>query len=746
MNSVPSSNYWNGRFIGDNQRYRIEKPLAAGGMGEVLLATDTRVGQQVVLKLLKDTLVASQEMRKRFEREIAVCAALQSDHIVKISDCGVTPEGYPFYVMEYLRGQTLRQLLLREQRLSVERTVKIISQVCQGLQLAHQGVTLQKDGSNEHIRVIHRDLKPDNIFLVPTDLGEWVKLLDFGVAKIRNDSSAEQTSLTNTFIGTFRYAAPEQIQNKQNLDARADIYSLGIILYEMLSAADPFGFSTKGSNISEASWVLAHAYEPPTPLRSQPGCEQLSPEIEAVVLKCLHKNPNNRFASVAELNQALQAASHSTTNNTAAIQEQNIVHPQPNFDQETVPRPLYPAEPSQPAYNQGLDNETVPRPLYPAEPSQPAYNQGLDNETVPRPLYPAEPSQPAYNQGLNNETVPRPLYPVESSQPPYNQGLNNETVPRPLYPAEPSQPAYNQGLNNETVPRPLQPIESEPPEGTIFQPRSSSHPGAGNNETVPRPLQPIESDQPEGTIFQPRSSSHPGVGNNETVPRPLQPTEPDQPEGTIFQIRSSSHPGAGNNETVPRPLQPTEPDQPEGTIFQIRSSSHPGAGNNDTVPRPLQPTEPNQPEGTIFQIRHSTHPDNNNDTAPRPPQPIEPEKPEGTIFQIRPSTHTGVNNNTDPRSQPPIASEQPTIFQPRSSSHASANNDTGRATVSLSDNTILQPKPDKVDNLRKSNAFKQNLLIGLALVLAFLGGMLIFHLQSNQDSNNSPIEPNSSQR
>jgi eukaryotic-like serine/threonine-protein kinase len=644
MNSVPSSNYWNGRFIGDNQRYRIEKPLAAGGMGEVLLATDTRVGQQVVLKLLKDTLVASQEMRKRFEREIAVCAALQSDHIVKISDCGVTPEGYPFYVMEYLRGQTLRQLLLREQRLSVERTVKIISQVCQGLQLAHQGVTLQKDGSNEHIRVIHRDLKPDNIFLVPTDLGEWVKLLDFGVAKIRNDSSAEQTSLTNTFIGTFRYAAPEQIQNKQNLDARADIYSLGIILYEMLSAADPFGFSTKGSNISEASWVLAHAYEPPTPLRSQPGCEQLSPEIEAVVLKCLHKNPNNRFASVAELNQALQAASHSTTNNTAAIQEQNIVHPQPNFDQETVPRPLYPAEPSQPAYNQGLDNETVPRPLYPAEPSQ---------------------------------------------------------------------PAYNQGLNNETVPRPLQPIESEPPEGTIFQPRSSSHPGAGNNETVPRPLQPIESDQPEGTIFQPRSSSHPGVGNNETVPRPLQPTEPDQPEGTIFQIRSSSHPGAGNN---------------------------------DTVPRPLQPTEPNQPEGTIFQIRHSTHPDNNNDTAPRPPQPIEPEKPEGTIFQIRPSTHTGVNNNTDPRSQPPIASEQPTIFQPRSSSHASANNDTGRATVSLSDNTILQPKPDKVDNLRKSNAFKQNLLIGLALVLAFLGGMLIFHLQSNQDSNNSPIEPNSSQR
>ncbi|MDB9356118.1 serine/threonine-protein kinase, partial [Nodularia spumigena CS-587/03] len=270
MNSPPSANFWNGRFIGDNQRYRIDRHLAAGGMGDVLLATDSRVGQQVVLKLLKDTLVASQEMRKRFEREVAICAALQSDHIVKISDCGVTPEGYPFYVMEYLRGQTLRQLLLRENRLSVERTQSIISQICQGLHLAHQGVNLPKDGTNEHIQVVHRDLKPDNIFLVPTDLGEWVKILDFGVAKIRSESS-EQTNITNTFIGTFRYAAPEQIQNKKNLDPRADIYSLGIILYEMLSAADPFGFNTKGNNISEASWVLAHAYEPPKPLREQPG-------------------------------------------------------------------------------------------------------------------------------------------------------------------------------------------------------------------------------------------------------------------------------------------------------------------------------------------------------------------------------------------------------------------------------------------------------------------------------------------
>ncbi|MBE9258468.1 serine/threonine-protein kinase [Dolichospermum sp. LEGE 00246] len=506
MNFPPSSNYWHGRSIGDNQRYRIDRPLAVGGMGEVLLATDTRLGQQVVLKLLKDTLVTSQEMRKRFEREVAVCAALQSDHIVKISDCGMTPEGYPFYVMEYLRGQTLRQLLLREQRLSVEQTVSIISQVCQGLQMAHQGVTLQKDGSNEHIQVIHRDLKPDNIFLVPTDLGEWVKILDFGVAKIRSESS-EQTSLTNTFIGTFRYAAPEQIQNKKNLDARADIYSLGIILYEMLSAADPFGFSVKGNNISEASWVLAHAYEPPTPLREQPGCEHLSTDIEAVVLKCLHKNPNNRFASVAELNQALQAASDPVAN-TGTKQEQYFVSPEPILDQPTISKPLSSVESNQPLYNQGLNNETVPRPL------QPIQLESL-KETILPPC-------PIPSPAANNETVPRPLQQIEPEQP---EGIIFQHRPTPYLAA-----------NNEILPQPVQSIQPKPPEGTIVQPRPTPSPAA-NNENLPQPVQSIQPKPPEGTIVQSRPTPSPAA-NNEILPQPVSQINNNTPDNTIFQPKS----------------------------------------------------------------------------------------------------------------------------------------------------------------------------------------------------------------
>ncbi|MBN3923357.1 serine/threonine protein kinase [Nostoc sp. NMS4] len=524
MKSPPSSNSWNGRFLGDNQRYRLDNRLGGGGMGEVFLATDTRVGQQVALKLLKDTLVASLEMRKRFEREVAVCAALQSDHIVKISDCGVTPEGFPFYVMEYLRGQTLGQLLLREKRLSVERTVKIMVQVCQGLQLAHHGVTLQRDGgkTTEHIQVVHRDLKPDNIFLVPTNLGEWVKVLDFGIAKIRSESSENSniTNITSTFIGTFRYAPPEQIQSDKNLDARGDIYSLGIILYEMLSAADPFGISIKGSNISEASWVLAHAYEPAKPLRSQPGCEHLPVQLEAVVMKCLQKNPANRFATVKELNQALQAAAKFATDNTS------------------VPGQI--TGRSQPSSNQGSNQETVPR--------------GSNDETIVRP-----PS--ASNQGSNQETVPRQSNDETIVRPPSasNQSSNHETIPKPFNPikqnqSEPSVPpiqaGQNQGLNNETLPRPFNPIDrnqqspvnnpnASKPDVTLYQPRPGSRPGANQGgQQMP----------PDKTLYQPRPTSHQG---GQQVP----------PDKTLYQPRPAS-----NQSRLPVP--------PDVTLYQPRRASN----------------------------------------------------------------------------------------------------------------------------------------------------------------------------
>ena len=341
MNSPSQPDPWIGRLIGERQRYRLDKRLGAGSMGDVFLAMDTLLGKQVALKLLKDSLVVSEELRKRFEREVAVCAALQSDHIVEVSDYGVTAEGNPFYVMEYLRGQSLKQLL-QQDRLSVERTAGIITQVCDGLQLAHEGVTLWRDGATAgvHINVVHRNLKPENIFLVSTALGELVKILDFSIAKIR-DESVEQTNSTSAFIGTYRYAAPEQLRVAQDLDGRADIYSLGIILYEMLSGTNPFGLVNK-HKISEMSWALAHASKPPMPLRSQPGLEQLSLELEAVVMRCLQKAPNERFASVDELKRALQAAAKLGISGTDIAQP---LSSSGQGDDKTILRPLTPSVP-----------------------------------------------------------------------------------------------------------------------------------------------------------------------------------------------------------------------------------------------------------------------------------------------------------------------------------------------------------------------------------------------------------------
>ncbi|MHC5725234.1 MAG: serine/threonine protein kinase [Nostoc sp.] len=498
MNSPPSNNSWIGRLIGDSQRYRLEKRLGGGGMGEVFLATDMRVGKDVALKLLKDKLIASGEMRKRFEREIAICAALQSDHIIEISDCGVTTEGYPFYVMEYLRGQTLRQLLMRERQLPPERVVKIMTQVCKGLQLAHRGVVMQRDGKNtERIKVIHRDLKPDNIFLVPTDFGEWVKILDFGIAKIYNESS-EQTNLTKTFIGTLRYSSPEQIQNDKNIGVSADIYSLGIIIYEMLSAADPFGLRIQGNNISEASWLLAHSYEPPRPLREQPGCEQLSPELEIVVIKCLQKNPSNRFASVEQLSQALQVAI-TTTEATSFKPSQTIVQVRP-LQQQT---------------------QNTPQP-------------NSKDETVIRPLQPSP--QNTLQPDSKDVTINKPLRPLSQTAQP---GSNDETINKPLQPPA-QQPASN-------LPR------QQAPEGTIMQKRPSNtpqqtpegiilQPGAGSGDKQP----------PDKTIFQPRPTSN--RGGQEVVDNTIMQQQPggansqhpgnpplNRPDNTIFQQKPASN-------------------------------------------------------------------------------------------------------------------------------------------------------------------------------------------------------------
>jgi eukaryotic-like serine/threonine-protein kinase len=304
MDSSSLSQPWIGRSIGDHQRYCIQQSIGGGSMGDVFLATDTRLGQPVALKILKGDWVGAPELHRRFNHEVALCAALKGEHVVQVSDYGISDEGYPFYVMEYLQGQTLGNLFRQAKRLSVQRAVNIVMQVCAGLELAHDGVILP--GKGDRIRVVHRDLKPENIFVIKTSLGELVKILDFGIAKIQHEQR-ENTHHTQVFIGTFHYASPEQVEVRQDLDGRSDIYSLGVILYELLSGTDPFGFGELAREMSQMSWAVAHASRPPIPLRQQPGCEAVPATLEAIVMRCLQKQPGDRFPTVQALSQALQS-------------------------------------------------------------------------------------------------------------------------------------------------------------------------------------------------------------------------------------------------------------------------------------------------------------------------------------------------------------------------------------------------------------------------------------------------------
>ncbi len=310
-----------GLTIGDSNRYRLQFLLGQGGMSKVYQASDTKFEERVVaVKLMTNySAVSERHSLKRFMAEVKAISRLKHPNIIQILDFGVTPDeapfyGLPFYVMEYFAGQTLQNLLSKTKSLPQDSILNIISQVCAGLKQAHQK------------GIVHRDLKPDNIFLVAGGgLREIVKILDFGIAKNISAEADNQTQLTQqgSFIGTYRYASPEQCRGLVSIDQRTDIYSLGIILYETISGHNPYNLS--GDFItSQADWIASHIRVPPKPLKQQPGCENLDDELESTIMKCLAKSPQNRFSDLEELQEAIANISSAKRINYKAKTEPKI--------------------------------------------------------------------------------------------------------------------------------------------------------------------------------------------------------------------------------------------------------------------------------------------------------------------------------------------------------------------------------------------------------------------------------------
>lgn len=283
-----------GRIL--QNRYQLVEMLGQGSMGRVYGARDRLLGGvPVAVKFLAQTLL-NQRMRDRFEREATTCALLgqRSIHIVRVTDYGIDEDGIPFYIMEYLKGANLNDEIGKHP-LSLPRFLNITRQVCLGLQCAHEGIVV--DGAL--CPIVHRDIKPSNILISQDDsLGELAKILDFGIAKTLQ-ADANQT---NCFMGTLAYSSPEQMEGHE-LDARADIYSLGVMMFQMLSAKLPLNTDTN----SFGAWYRAHHHQLPRPLEASLVSGKLPKVLETLIMACLAKSPSDRPQTVSEVIDTVEA-------------------------------------------------------------------------------------------------------------------------------------------------------------------------------------------------------------------------------------------------------------------------------------------------------------------------------------------------------------------------------------------------------------------------------------------------------
>lgn len=273
-------------------KYRLEKLIGSGGAGEVFEATHLVLGSRVAVKVLMDAgpEEARHQRRKRFIREARVAASVQSDRVVRVFDIAAPDEGIAYIVMELLQGETLAQRVRRLGPLPVEDAIDCVLQVARPLAELHDA------------GIVHRDVKPSNIFVARDREGkEVVKLVDFGVAALREPvaaSLARDSSITlaDSLIGTPRYMAPEQIRDAKTVDARADVWGLGVVLYEIVAGGPAFDGSTMLAIFNQID------KQEPSPLASRRP--DVPEELAAVVRRCLAKNPDDRprdARAVAEL-------------------------------------------------------------------------------------------------------------------------------------------------------------------------------------------------------------------------------------------------------------------------------------------------------------------------------------------------------------------------------------------------------------------------------------------------------------
>ena len=274
---------WAGRIIGG--KYRVDAVLGKGGMGVVLRATHLRLGEPVAIKVLLPAMLDVPGMVARFMREARAASKIKSVHVVRVTDVDTLEDGVPYMVMEFLEGTDLAALRRKEGPLQISDAVRYLLEACDAIAEAHS------------LGIVHRDLKPGNLFIARTRDGVNVlKVLDFGISKL--DAADDQdTTKTGQMMGSPKYMSPEQMLSMHDVDGRSDIWSLGAILYELVTGRPPF---IAESAPRVCALVLNEAPQRPSVYRPD-----MPRDLDKIILRCLEKDPENRYANVGELADAL---------------------------------------------------------------------------------------------------------------------------------------------------------------------------------------------------------------------------------------------------------------------------------------------------------------------------------------------------------------------------------------------------------------------------------------------------------
>ncbi|NUP13126.1 MAG: protein kinase [Polyangiaceae bacterium] len=274
------------------EKYRIERVVGAGGVGIVFAAEHLILRDRVAIKFLQRTAAQSNENVARFDREARALARVKSEHVARIMDVGSLSTGEPYMVMELLDGEDFASLLRKRGKLPVEEAVEYVTQACEAVALSHG------------VGIVHRDLKPANLFLTRAQDGSSVvKVLDFGISKLTSVDAGRDQAVTQTLsvIGSPLYMSPEQMESPRDADERADVWSMGVILYELLTGKPPFEAPTMPLLLARICTAE------PTPFAARDV--SIDPKIEAAVMRCLAKDPAKRFSSIATFAKAIAPAS-----------------------------------------------------------------------------------------------------------------------------------------------------------------------------------------------------------------------------------------------------------------------------------------------------------------------------------------------------------------------------------------------------------------------------------------------------